>query len=133
MIDKIGRRAWIAGALCLGGIGLVVLWALGATSAGQVLLWTSLSYVFMSSVSITIFLYAPELYPTRMRAMGASVGSAWLRIAAIVGPIFVGMVITHYSLTWAFLFFGIVGLIGGLVTAFFGTETKGKVLEEISP
>ena len=133
LIDKTGRRTWIGGALCIGGPILVVLWRLGATSAEQVLIWTSLCYVFISSCSIASVLYSQEIYPTRIRAMGSSVGTAWLRIAAIVGPIVIGWVIAHSNLSWAFLFFGLVGLFGGLITAFFGTETKGRVLEEISP
>lgn len=133
LIDKVGRRTWIGGALCIGGPLLVILWWLGATTAVQVLVWTSLAYVFISSVSIASVLYSQEIYPTRMRAMGSSVGTGWLRIAAIVGPVVVGAVIAHSSLSWAFLFFGATGLFGGLVTIFFGTETKGRVLEDISP
>ena len=46
----------------------------------------------------------------------------------------IGMVIAHYhKAAWAFLFFGVVALLGGFVTLIFGVETKGQVLEKISP
>jgi MFS transporter, putative metabolite:H+ symporter len=133
LIDKIGRVVWIAGSLCFGGIFLIILWWLGATTVAQVLVLTSASYFFITSVSLALILYAPELYPTRMRARGASVGTVWLRVASILGPLVVGTVIAHYTLSWAFLFFGIIAILGGLMTAFFGVETKGRVLEEVSP
>ncbi len=133
LIDRIGRRAWIGSALIFGGASLVALWLIGAPTASSVLLWTAIGYFFISSVSLAIYLYTPELYPTRLRAFGTSMGSAWLRLASIIGPIFVGAVLAAGSVATVFLGFGIVALVGGLITAFFATETKNRVLEEVSP
>jgi putative MFS transporter len=133
LIDKVGRRVWITLAFLCGGSILVGLWLAGAKTALQLLAYSTAAHFFFSSVSISVYLYTPELYPTRLRALGSSVSSAWLRVASMIGPIVVGTVIAHYSLAWAFLLFGLVALAGGIVTGFFGIETKGKVLEEISP
>ena len=133
LIDRIGRRAWITMAFFCGACFLIGLWLSGAKTALQVLFFSTGAQLFFSSVSISVYLYTPELYPTRLRAVGVSIASAWLRVASMIGPIIVGTVLAHYTLSWAFLMFAIVAVAGGLVTGLFGIETKGKVLEEISP
>ncbi len=134
LIDKIGRRGLITINFFVGGAFLFALWYGGASTAIQVCILATGAYFFIGPISLSLYVYTPELYPTRMRALGSSIASAWLRLASIIGPIMVGMVITHYNkVAWAFLFFGIVALIAGCVTLLFGTETKGQILEKISP
>jgi putative MFS transporter len=133
-VDIVGRRVALAGGLLIGGVLLLVLTGLGAGSAPEVLLWSSLAYLWISAVSLTAYLYTPELYPTRVRALGVGVASAWLRIASILGPFVVSAVISGTGqITIVFLIFGAVALAGGLIVALFGVETRNKVLEEFSP
>ena len=68
-----------------------------------------------------------------MRALGSSVGSAWLRVASAIGPAVMGHLVARCPLSTAFLLFGVVLLVGGVVTALFAVETVGRPLEEISP
>ena len=133
LIDKVGRRAWITMAFFCGAACQIGLWLAGAKTPMQMLIFSTASQLFFSSVSISVYLYTPELYPTRLRAVGSSISSAWLRVASMIGPVVIATVIANYTLSWAFLLFGGVALIGGIVTGLFGTETKGKILEEISP
>lgn len=133
LIDRLGRRFWLAGALMMAGVFLGVLWLLGRPTALDVLLWSALAYLFTSSVSLAVYLYTPELYPTRMRALGSSIASAWARLASITGPLLVGVLLARYSLAWVFLVFGAVCLMGGVTTALFSTETRERLLEEVSP
>ena len=73
-------------------------------------------------------------YPTRMRALGSSIGSAWLRVASAIGPFVTGFVVANFgSLDLLFAIFAVVALIAGIITFIFAIETKGKILEEISP
>lgn len=133
LIDVVGRKAWITGAMALGSLCLLALWLLGAETAPQVLLWSALGYACVGSVAIVLYLYTPEVYPTRMRALGTSVGSAWLRLASIIGPTFVGVILTGFSLPYVFLGFGLAALLGALIAGFFAVETKERRLEELSP
>lgn len=133
LIDVVGRRIWMSGALALGAVALLTLWFLGATSPQQVLLWSALGYACVGSVAIVAYLYTPEVYPTRMRALGTSVGSAWLRLASIIGPTFVGIILTSSSIPYVFLGFGVVSLIGAVIVGLFAVETKEQRLEELSP
>jgi MFS transporter, putative metabolite:H+ symporter len=50
-----------------------------------------------------------------------------------VGSIMVGAIVADLGIQYVFAAFAAVALIGGLVTLLFAIETKGRVLEELSP
>lgn len=133
VIDKTGRKILFGVCFIAGGGVSIILWLTGAHSADTVLFLGMFSYFWISSLGSTLFLYVPELYPTRLRALGSSIGTAWQRIASATGPIAVGFIVGATGLRWAFLMFGLVPIVAGIITLAFGEETKGRVLEEISP
>lgn len=133
-VDVLGRRRIFA--ICLGASAalLLTLAALGAHSPAQVLIWTSLSAVGFFGSNICLYLYTPELYPTRMRALGCSVGGAVNRLGVILGPILVGVVYAAGdSVAAVFVMLGAVAVIGAVVAATLAEETANRPLEEISP
>jgi MFS transporter, putative metabolite:H+ symporter len=133
LIDRVGRRAWITGAFLLTSLPLLILWLLGATSAWQVWWLVTIAAWFISTNAGVLYLYSPELYPTRMRSLGSSVASIWVRVASAVGPLVTGAVLTSYSLSAVFMVMGSVPLVGAAVTALFAVESGNKSLEEVSP
>jgi MFS transporter, putative metabolite:H+ symporter len=132
-IDKVGRRIWYTAAFFLAAVPMLILAALGATSAQEVLIFATATYAIIQTVTFSLYLYSAELYPTRLRAVGAGFGSAWLRIASSIGPLLVGWVVGSYSINYVFVAFGIVLAVGGIICLLFAPETKGRVLEELSP
>ncbi|MEV0599217.1 MFS transporter [Streptomyces sp. NPDC050315] len=133
-VDLIGRRKVFA--FFLGGAAalLIVLGALGARTPVQVLVWTSLAAVCFFGSNICLYLYTPELYPTRMRALGCSVGGALNRLGVILGPVLVGAIYAGGGQVSAvFVTLGGVALVGALAAAFFAEETTNRPLEEVSP
>ena len=132
-VDRTGRRMWFAMACALGAIPLAAVSILGAGDPSKVVLCASLSYVFVGSNSLVCYLYTPEIYPTRLRALGTSIATAWLRIGSAIGPTVVGFMLTRYTLASVFMLFAAVSLAGGVVAAVFATETRERVLEEVSP
>ncbi|WP_055569514.1 MFS transporter [Streptomyces atriruber] len=132
-VDRAGRRRVITG--CLGGAAamLLVLAFLGARTPLEVLAWTSLAAVFFFGSNICLYLYTPELFPTRMRALGSSVGGAMNRLGVILGPIVVGAVYAGGSVTPVFVTLGAVAVVGAVVAALGAEETAGRRLEEVSP
>ena len=132
LIDRVGRRKWFIAALFLASASLVLLWNEGASTAEAVLIAFSFCFIWVSSLGLLLFLYTSEIYPTRMRAMGVSWASFWLRLAGAVGPLAVGYWLPIFGIAGVFLAFGIVAAVG-CVIAFFMVETKGRVLEEVSP
>ncbi|GAA4538490.1 MFS transporter [Pseudonocardia xishanensis] len=132
-IDKVGRKRWYAIAFVAATVPLVILTALGATTATQVVILAPIAYAILQTVAFSLYLYSAELYPTRLRAVGTGFGSAWLRAASSVGPLMVGFIVADLGIRYVFASFAVVALIGGLVTMCFAIETKGRVLEELSP
>lgn len=133
LIDRVGRKRWYSVAFLLAILPLLGLATLGATSANQVVILAPAAYAILQTIAFSLYLYSAELYPTRLRAVGTGFGSAWLRLGSSIGPILVGFVVADFGIRYVFGVFAVVALIGGLVTIAFGIETKGRVLEELSP
>ena len=102
-------------------------------TATQVITLGTLSYFFIGFLLTGLYVYIPETYPTRMRALGTGAASSWLRIASIVGPSAVGLILSHGGIGTVFLMFGLVSLAGAVVVVLMMIETRRKILEEISP
>ena len=132
-IDTVGRKRWYFIAFSIAAVLLLVLFLLGARSAIEVMIFASLVYGTIQTISLSLYLYTAELYPTRIRAIGCGVGSAWLRLGSTISPLIVGGIVAGGSIDLVFLFFAAVTLCGALVTRFFAVETKGQVLEVLSP
>ncbi len=135
LIDIYGRRPlFMLGQLCSAVPLLVLAWYSGPNfGLYAVMGMAMLASAFNSILALGLSTYTAELYPTEMRAVGVGVGNAWVRFAAIVGPIFIGWAIPHLGLNTAYFVFAIFGIIGGLTVIFFATETRGQVLEVLSP
>ena len=132
-IDLTGRKAWFAVAFLLGSVPLFVLAFGGADTAISVMILSTASWFFITTISLALYLYSSEIYPTRVRALGTGTGTAWVRLASIIGPFVVGMILPGGGLGGVFLMFAIAALVGGVVTALFAMETRGRILEELSP
>ncbi|MEU5846538.1 MFS transporter [Saccharopolyspora shandongensis] len=133
-IDRLGRRMVLS--IGLGGttVAMGVLAVLGANTAGQLAVFSAFAAMFSFAANISLYLYTPELYPTRSRALGCSLGGVLNRLGIIIGPILVALVYAGGTgLSAVFLLIGGITLVGTLVTAVFAEETKGRTLEELSP
>ena len=133
LIDRVGRRRWFAGALALAGIALATLGLLGAGTAASVLVFSLVTLFSISSLNLAIYLYTPELYPTRLRATGCGVALAWARIGSIIAPPVIGWGMANNGLAMIFLGLGVIALAAGAVTALCATETTRRILEDVSP
>jgi putative MFS transporter len=131
-IDKIGRKPYFAASFALAAVSLGLLAMQSAPSAEQVLTYVAAAYFFISTINIGAYLYTPELYPTRARALGVGTATAWLRLASMIGPTAVGFMIAG-GLPSVFWMFATAALLAAIVTGAFAIETKGRVLEEVSP
>src|SRR5215471_790761 len=131
-IDHVGRRAWFAFSFAAATLALATLALFSAPSAEQVLTFMTIAYFFISTINIGVYLYTPELYPTRVRAIAVGTATAWLRFASIIGPTVVGMMLTG-GLPSVFATFATVAAVAAVITGLYAVETKGRVLEEASP
>lgn len=133
LIDGLGRRICISAAMAMCAVTLGLLAFFGTNTALAVLGWSAAAALLVFSVNMALYVYTAELYPTRMRAMGAAFGGAAGRLGIVIGPLVVGFVLAHgNSLSWVFGIFAVVAGIGAIVVALFAVETKERTLEEIS-
>lgn len=136
-IDRVGRKIWFAAGFALALVSMVIGVALvGLGHHGwEVLFGVGLFASLGTGVNaIGVYLYTPELFPTRMRALATSTGSAANRIASAIAPLCVGALLgAGLGLGSVFALFAIVLLIGLIVMLMLGIETKNRILEELSP
>ena len=97
-----------APAFFLAAVPTVVLAILGATSAQQVLIFATATYAIIQTVTFSLYLYSAELYPTRLRAVGAGLAALGCGSPPPSGPLIVGWVVANYSISYVFVVFGVV-------------------------
>ena len=131
VIDCTGRKYWLMGAFG-GGAMLLGLLAFGGTQdISSVIVLSTLSYGLIGSIAAVVYLYTPEIYPTRMRAIGTGVATSWLRIGSAIGPALVGFMVGKGGVESVFLMFAAVAMVGLLASTRM-IETRNLRLEEIA-
>jgi putative MFS transporter len=132
LIDRTGRKYWMMGAFGLGAVTLGILGLGGAQDVSWLIVLGTLSYGLIGSIAAVVYLYTPEIYPTRMRAVGTGVATSWLRIASAIGPTLIGFMLGKGGgIDSVFLMFAAVAIVG-LIAATRMIETRNLRLEEIS-
>jgi MFS transporter, putative metabolite:H+ symporter len=132
LVDRLGRRKWAATSYLLAGLCFIAIAILGTDSVVRVACFATLAYALIGSTNALLYLYTPEIYPTRMRAAGTGLATAWLRLGSSAGPILVANLVILGGLPSVFLAFGLICGVA-LVVSLFMVETGGKKLEEIAP
>jgi len=133
VIDKLGRKTL----LLIGSIGtaaslagVAAIFSLHSHQAD--LLWLLVGFIFFFSISqgAVIWVYISEVFPTRVRSKGQSLGSSshWIMNAIISG--FFPWVAAH-STAAPFAFFSVMMMLQFFVVLFIYPETKGVSLEQL--
>jgi len=133
VIDRVGRKTLllvgsVGMAAALAGVGVVF-----ATHTHEALLvWLLVFYIafFGSSQGAVIWVYLSEIFPTRVRAKGQSLGSFthWFMNAAISWTF---PVVSASSGSLPFLYFSVAMIVQFFVVLSFFPETKGLSLEKM--
>lgn len=131
-IDRTGRRRWTVAGFAAGAALLAMLGTFAAHSVAAVIVLVTVSYGIVGSVNAVLYLYTPEIYPTRMRAIGTGAATCWLRLASAAGPLMVGYLLAAGGTAAVFLMFAGAGVIGA-VAATGMLETRNRRLEELAP
>jgi SP family arabinose:H+ symporter-like MFS transporter len=133
VIDKLGRKTL----LLIGSVGtaaclLGVSWVFFTNSHQSSLLVFLVAYIafFAISQGAVIWVYISEVFPSRVRAKGQSVGSSshWI-MNAIIAYAFPQL--AKSSGAYPFVFFGAMMVVQFFVVLFFYPETKGYTLEKM--
>lgn len=131
-IDRIGRKTLLlAGsvgtAACLSGVAAIFF----THSHQNLLVWLLAGYIiFFAPLGAVIWVYISEVFPTRVRAKGQSLGSSshWI-MNAIISLIF--PIMAKASGGAPFAFFAAMMVLQFVVVLFFYPETKGISLEQL--
>ncbi|MGC2960626.1 MFS transporter [Paraburkholderia graminis] len=132
VIDRVGRRNWTVSAFCLAAILFACLGLFAAHDVWSAMVLGTLSYGLIGSIAAVLYLYTPEVYPTRMRATSTGLATSWLRLASAVGPSPAGLLLHKRGIGSVFVMFAVVAVVGA-ICALRMTETRERSLEEIAP
>jgi MFS family permease len=113
-------------------INVVLLVVLAFTATIELVVILGFVVAFgMQVLSGSFWGYLPELYPTRLRALGVSFATTIaLGVGAALGPIVGGHLLENYGNTSLFVFLACLSLVHGL-TAVMGPETHRQALTEV--
>jgi SP family arabinose:H+ symporter-like MFS transporter len=133
LIDKLGRKTL----LLIGAVGMTAalagVAAIFYTKTHQgLLVWLLVLFIMFFAISqgSVIWVYIAEVFPSRVRSKGQSVGSSshWIMNALIAGTF---PLIAARSQAAPFVFFAAMMLLQFFAVLFFYPETKGSSLEAI--
>ncbi|MDH7498950.1 MAG: MFS transporter [candidate division NC10 bacterium] len=132
LVDRIGRKWVLTSYLFLCALAAYLFGR--ADSVGEILWWGSCMSFFNLGAWGVVYTYTPELYPTRVRGTGSGWAAAFGRLGGILAPLVVGAMLKSWGRghTEIFGMFALMLILGALVVAILGEETKGKSLEEIA-
>jgi SP family arabinose:H+ symporter-like MFS transporter len=133
LIDKLGRKTL----LLIGSVGMVialsgVAWVFSSNTHQSLLVWLFMLFIIFFAISqgSVIWVYIAEVFPSRVRSKGQSVGSSshWIMNAIIAGTF---PTIAAKSHALPFVFFAAMMAVQFLVVLFIYPETKQRSLEQI--
>jgi sugar porter (SP) family MFS transporter len=133
LIDKLGRKTLlligsVGTGLCLAGVAAIFF----TQTHQNLLVWLLVTYIgfFAASQGAVIWVYIAEVFPTKVRSKGQSLGSGshWVT-NAIIAAVF--PIVAKTSGGAPFLFFALMMVVQFLVVLFVYPETKGATLEQL--
>ncbi|KAM7480720.1 hypothetical protein LguiB_005303 [Lonicera macranthoides] len=128
IVDRVGRKLSMELMFILGFILLLPL----VTPQHEIVTTASLfgARMFISATFTVACIYAPEVYPTSVRATGVGIATAVGRIGGMVCPLVAVGLVSGCHQTAAVVVFEVVIFLSGLSVLFFPFETKGRELTD---
>ncbi|XP_072995139.1 organic cation/carnitine transporter 7-like isoform X1 [Typha latifolia] len=128
VVDKIGRKLSMSYMLYISCFCLAPL----AFHQTEVLTTVCLfsARVCISSSFTILHIYAPEIYPTSVRATGVGFASSIARFGGILCPLVAVSLVHGCHETIAVFLFELVMLLSGVTVSFFPLETSGRRLSD---
>jgi len=135
LVENVGRKATLGGYLVASGVFTFVFAAampnagfgLGLSGFWPFFLALLASSFFTLGAWGAIYAYTPELFPTHLRGTGNGFAGGVGKIAAVLGPILAGALVSTGYVA-ALLPLAVAFALGGLVVLAFGVETLGEPL-----
>jgi putative MFS transporter len=129
-IDRIERRTALL--LINTAIGVLLLTFALAADYAVVLVSGFLLVLMTYAGSACTHIYQPEIFPTRLRALGAGIGSGTGRLAVFGSSFVIAWALSGLGSQAVFLSLGALSFVGALVIGLGGERTRNRTLERIS-
>jgi MFS transporter, putative metabolite:H+ symporter len=129
MIDRFERRTVGAISMVLVAVFLLV-FAFASNPTLMIIsgfLLTAFSYVALS----VLYTYAPEIFPTNIRGLGAGIGNGMGRVAGIAQGFIVAALFGAFGFSSVFAYMAACAVIFAATLGFFGRKTSNRSLEEV--
>jgi MFS family permease len=113
-------------------VAVVVAVAFGTSAnLAMILVLGGLLQLMFILLNTTTWVWAPELYPTRVRAFGTGASVTVALVAASLVPLLAGIIVDAAGAVGMFVMVGVMYAIMA-VAVWFGPETQGVALEDLS-
>jgi putative MFS transporter len=135
LVEAWGRKPTCI-AMLLGSGCMAYLYGKAAVAGGSPTVFVPLGLGMqfcMFGMWSVLYAYTPELYPTRARATGGGFASSLGRVGSLIGPYVVGVILPIAGQLGVFALGAGCFVVAAAVVWLLGVETKGQLLEEISP
>jgi MFS transporter, putative metabolite:H+ symporter len=133
LVDRLGRRTSFLINFAGATLGFGALVVFGVPNAFRLMICGTFATFFTAANINMMFLYTPELFPTRLRATGCGTSGFFQRIGNSASPALVGFILAGAGITSVYVMLSIIGVLALVMMAAVGIETNRRVLEELSP
>ena len=130
LVDKLGRKPFIIFPYAIAGI-VALMFGLVETEAQLVAAFACYSF-FENMGSTAITIYAPEVFPLHIRALGTSSAMGIGRIGGAIAPYVIGVLMGSGHVGWIWIMISATLIAPAAVTIWMGIETRGRNLEQLS-
>lgn len=136
LIDRVGRRALLIGGTISMAITLLVLgviFAIGPKESGYLILMALLGYVIAFAISLgpVFWLMCAEIFPTHLRARGASIATFANWSANLLVSLTFLSLINLIGKSFTFWLYACMSILALIFCILFVPETRNKTLEQI--
>jgi putative MFS transporter len=134
LVEKVGRKT-----LAVAGFGMLALVDFGIVMVSKEIVFPVLLtlfslfqfFVWIGPAGL-VGVVAPEVFPTHIRSFGTGIAAAAGRLGSIVGILLFPVLLNNYGLQVTMAVFCVDAVIATIAMIVFGTETRGKTLEDIT-
>lgn len=129
IIDKFERRRVGAISMVLVAVFLLVFAVVDNLTLIVIsgFLLTAFSYVALS----VLYTYAPEIFPTNLRGLGAGIGNGMGRVAGLAQGFLVAGIYNGFGFAPVFAYMAVCALIFAITMGFFGMNTSKRSLDQV--
>ncbi|KAH7373279.1 hypothetical protein KP509_17G048000 [Ceratopteris richardii] len=128
IVDRFGRKKSMSLLFAICASSILPLFRPLNTATTTLLLFIARACI--TGTFTIVYIYAPEVYPTELRATGLGIANACARIGGVLCPIVAVELVKNSQLTLAVGLFVCVSLLGAFSVALLPLETSGRLLTD---